>query len=74
MTAKPRATSGTMRARVYPVLQRCIERGASRAWLSRIWKHDPSPTDDAAIETIVDCVTDEIAEAFDFPEDDEVLE
>ena len=70
---KPSVTSGTMRARVYPALRRCIEDGVAMAWNCRVYKYTPTPTDAQVIDTIAECVIDAVCEAFDFPEDDEGL-
>ena len=52
-------------ARAYPALRRAVRDGASYAWLSRIRKYEENPSDESAIETIVECVMGEICDALD---------
>lgn len=55
--------------KVYPLLCTAIEDGVAGGW-HRAHKHTDDPTDDDAIETITDYVTNAILEAFDIPDTD----
>jgi hypothetical protein len=54
-----------MRAKEYPLLCQAVETGVTRGW-NRAHKHDPEPADDRIMEAIVEAVTLEICEAFEF--------
>lgn len=59
-----------MKPKTYPILSRAIEDGASYAWRSRIFKYTETPTDEHAIDTIVQCIMHEISEVFEFDENE----
>lgn len=60
-----------LKPNTYKALQRAVEDGAAYAWNSRIFKYTDEPSDDAAIETITQCIMNEICEWFDLEEKDE---
>jgi hypothetical protein len=62
-----------LKPKTYKVLEQAVEDGAAYAWRSRIYKYTDEPSDDAAIETIVNCVMNEISEWFDFEDESSTL-
>jgi hypothetical protein len=60
-----------LKPNTYKALQRAVEDGASYAWHSRIFKYEENPSDESAIETITQCIMNEICDWFDFEEKDE---
>jgi hypothetical protein len=60
-----------MKPNTYKVLERAVQEGAAYAWNCRIFKHTDTPSEDTAIETIVNCVMLEISEIFDFENNNE---
>ena len=56
-----------MKAKIYPLLERCIEDGLRRGY-RRAHKYVEKPTEEAIFEEIERCIMGEICEWFDFAE------
>lgn len=56
-----------MKANMYKLIERCVEDGTTIG-LHRAFKYDEHPSDEHIIETIVQCVLQEICEWVNFEE------
>jgi len=54
-----------MKPKIKELIEQCVENGSKRGYFAA-HKYDESPTDEAIIERIVDCVMGEFYEWFDF--------
>jgi hypothetical protein len=61
----PVEVRSNLRARVYPILVRCVEDGVAYGW-GRAHKHEDTPCGDTIRDAIQDAVLSELCEAFAF--------
>lgn len=66
---RKRITGGTMRAKVWPLLHRCVEDGIAYGY-RRAFKHTNKPTEADIFAAIEGAIMNEVAEWFDIPTDD----
>lgn len=61
--------TGSLRAKAYPVLRRCVEEGAAYGW-GRAHKHTEQPVLEDAVEAIANAVMSEICDYFEIDRPD----
>lgn len=59
-----------LKPRFYKLFEETIEAGAQRGY-HRARKHTENPTDEAVIESIVNCIMGDLHENFIFPDNDD---
>lgn len=59
-----------LKPRFYKLFEETIEDGARRGY-HRARKHTENPTDEAVIESIVNCIMGDLHENFIFPDNDD---
>lgn len=57
-----------MKPKFQVILEQAVQEGVRRGY-SRAFKHNDSPTEEAILESLEDCVMGSIYEYFDFEED-----
>lgn len=66
---KRKIDGGTIRAKVYPLMRDAVETGIVRGY-HRAFKHTNTPEPQAVMDEIEQAVMNEIAERFDFGENE----